>query len=153
MDETARFDREIRDFQRRLASEPQDLEEFSELDVRDNSALLGFPEGRELSSETTLSDILKYHTENLVVEVEGQPVEAGDLLANMILQGALRGRVTFLEGNVLHLPPKEWVKMVSWIYDRVDGKPGSSVKVESVEDSKLPVEYVNDWRRPNKTGD
>ena len=149
------YDKEIEEFQRRLRTDSSDQGELpasvssDELDVGAPGDLISLAAFRAQNNEISLSGLLKSQLETKLVTINGVEVTADDYLTYLVLQGALTGQVEFADESVRHLNPKDWLKLVAWVYDRVDGKSAQSIQVEAdLEKHGTTIEYVNNWRRP-----
>jgi len=103
------------------------------------------PEKRKAS--VRLSDILKYQFDQPFYNFEGEVITAKEYLGILIMRGALTGRVEFPDGRALILRPKEWLQLSQWVYDRIDGRPKQAVDFNDGNESKIQINYVNDWRK------
>lgn len=98
----------------------------------------GNPNGRPLKKRT-LTTILE-RAGNAKREVDGQPVAAKKLLGDLLWEAATTGKVTFpgtTEPKVLD--QQEWVGVVKFIYQHIDGPPKAELDVTSGGESIMVV--------------
>lgn len=102
---------------------------------------------------TSLTDILRA-TGNKKRRVRGMTVTGRKLLANLIWQAATEGEVKFPKGRVLKVKNlKDWHTIVSWLYDRVDGKPTEHTVIEdpqaeiTAEDLTQAMVELEKWKK------
>ena len=96
------------------------------------------PKNRSLSAilETALGKTFDY---------EGKRVNGKRILAEMLANAAITGRVRFpddTEDSVISI--KDWIGLVQWMYERVDGKPKQPLTGEGDEPFRILVSLIND---------
>lgn len=94
------------------------------------------PKGRPPKNKA-LTDMLEVSL-GRVVEVDGKRINGKRLLADMITSCLTTGRVKFPndeKDSIISIP--DWIGMVKWVYERVDGKP-----VQAVEGTGDDGEFV-----------
>jgi hypothetical protein len=62
------------------------------------------------------------------VDVDGKRVSGKKLLGRMLWDIATTGRTTMPDGSTLLLAPEDWVGLVKWIYQHIDGPPKSELE-------------------------
>lgn len=78
-------------------------------------------------------------------EYEGKRISGKRVLADMVSRAVITGRVRFPNDNEDSIiSVKDWIGLVEWIYERVDGKPKQPVSGDADDPLKILVEYVND---------
>lgn len=78
----------------------------------------------------------------------------GEWLANVIWELVTQGKTTLGTGKVIDITTaRDWLNLVSWLVERLDGKALQPIKVEeapeiivSVEDFKAAKEQLKKWR-------
>lgn len=100
------------------------------------------PNGRP-KKETALTDMLKValgHT----YPVGDRKISGKRILSDMVSRAVVTGRIRFpndSEESVISI--KDWLELVRWVYERVDGKPVQPVGGDS-ELGPIIVRMVND---------
>ena len=79
----------------------------------------GNPNGRP-PKQRALTEILE-KAGSKTVEVDGKGVARKRLIADMVMQAASTGVVTFPDATALRAEFKEWADFVKWIYTHIDG--------------------------------
>lgn len=109
----------------------------------------GNPNGRPKKGET-LTEILREHGQKKV-QVNKSTKTLNTHLAETIYMAAVRG-YRVIDGKRANLSPDTWVRLVEWLYDRVDGKPKEHIQVDEIgialtsEDFESAAEQLEDWR-------
>lgn len=94
------------------------------------------PKGRPPKNKA-LTDMLEASL-GRVLEVDGKRINGKRVLANLVVSCLTTGRVRFPnddKDSIVSIP--DWIGMVKWVYERVDGKP-----VQPVEGSGDDGEFV-----------
>lgn len=86
----------------------------------------GNPNGRP-KKDRALTQILET-VGALTVEGEGGKVARKRLLAAMLWDAAIKGRVTLLDGTELLFNTDDWLDAVQFIYKQVDGPPPAQLE-------------------------
>jgi hypothetical protein len=103
----------------------------------------GNPNGRP-PNERVLTKILE-RALSKTEERDGSRVARKRIMADMAAEAVINGKVTFPDGAVLELGPKEWVDFVQWVYKHVDGPPRQEVDMTSGgQPIEISVKLVND---------
>ena len=79
------------------------------------------------------------------VEVDGKKVSGKRVLADLITHAAVMGRVKFpgdTEESVISV--KDWIGLVQWVYDRVDGKPKQPLTGDEDDPLRIVVTMRDD---------
>lgn len=121
----------------------------------------GNPKGRPLR-DRALTAILE-RAGGKTVEVDGQRVSSRQLLARLVWQAIISGRVSLLVANdpvsvnvvqmdsaepvevpspILELDGKQWVELVKFVYSHVDGPPKAAIDVTTAGQPLQIVEMV-----------
>ena len=91
----------------------------------------GNPNGRPPGKEA-LTEILRFFADDQINFKPHTPrVEKKIWLARMIWDGLIQGKVKFPDGHTIKLKPNEWLDMVKWVHNRLDGIPRQSMDVTS----------------------
>lgn len=91
----------------------------------------GNPRGRPPKSRALTALLERAGGKKLVKSGSEKGVQARQLLAELVWDAAVTGKVQFEpEGEPQALPPKEWVTVVRFIYDQIDGPPPAAVAVD-----------------------
>ena len=67
-------------------------------------------------------------------EVDGKKISGKRVIADMVSKAAVTGRVKFpgdTEDSVISV--KDWIGLVQWVYERIDGKPKQPLTGEGDE--------------------
>jgi hypothetical protein len=105
----------------------------------------GNPSGRPPKSRA-LTEILE-RAGNVTVDVGAdRKVARKRILADLTWQLATTGSATFPDGVQLNLEPGDWLALLKFLYQHIDGPPKTELDVTSGGQPILKVEYVNDWR-------
>lgn len=107
----------------------------------------GNPKGRPPKNRA-LTAILE-RTGNVKREVKGKPVSAKRLLAQLLWEAATTGRVTFPdETDAKQLDQQEWIGVVKFVYQHIDGPPKAEVDITSDGEKVEGITYIKEVR-PN----
>lgn len=89
------------------------------------------PNGRPPNSRA-LTEILK-QTGNRTIEdkLTGKRQARKRILARLVWQLATEGKVVLPNGTGLELDPEDWIGLVKWIYQHIDGPPKSEMDLTS----------------------
>lgn len=79
----------------------------------------GNPNGRPVKNRAWTEILEK--AGGKTVEVDGKAVARKRLIADMVMQAASTGVVTFPDATALRAEFKEWADFVKWIYTHIDG--------------------------------
>lgn len=107
------------------------------------------PKGRPSKGET-LTEILREHGQKKV-QVNKSKKTLNTHLAETIYMAAVRG-YRVIDGKRANLSPDTWVRLVEWLYDRVDGKPKEHIQVDEIgialtsEDFESAAKQLKAWR-------
>lgn len=103
---------------------------------------------------SVLTEVLR---EKLFLELSLGPdiVQApSDVISAYLIQLALYGRVTILNGRTVILDTYTWLELLKWIYLRVDGAPVQTINRndDPTDDEKPPqkILYIPDNGRSNE---
>lgn len=100
------------------------------------------PNGRPPRNRS-LSLILETALEK-TFELDGKKISGKRIIAAMVSRAAVTGRVRFpgdTEDSVISV--KDWIGLVQWVYERIDGKPKQPISGDGEVPLKVLVEYVN----------
>jgi len=87
----------------------------------------GNPNGRPLGGEA-LTEILRFFADDQINFSPGtHRVEKKIILARMIWDSLIWGKVEFPDGRVIELEVNEWMNVVKWLYNRTDGMPPQAI--------------------------
>ena len=87
----------------------------------------GNPNGRP-TKESSLTYILGFFADDQInFEPGTHRVEKKIILARMIWDSLIWGKVEFPTGRVIELEANEWLNVVKWLYNRVDGMPPQAI--------------------------
>lgn len=95
----------------------------------------GNPAGRPQSGEA-LTEILRFFADDKINFTPGTRLTEKKIwLARMVWDGLVKGKVKFPDGRIIELESDEWLNMVKWIHNRLDGTPRQSMDVTSGNES------------------
>ena len=104
----------------------------------------GNPKGRP-PKHRALTNILE-RAGSKTVERDGKRISGKRLIAVCCWELAKTGETTLPGGKKLEVDDhKEWLDLVRFIYQHIDGPPKAELDVTTGGD-RLTIEYVNDWR-------
>ena len=103
----------------------------------------GNPSGRPPKNRA-LTEILTKAGSKTVADVDGKKRSSKRILGRMVWELLVDGKTILPNGSELILDPKDWVGLLKWVYQHIDGPAKAELAVES--DGTLKIEYVNDWR-------
>lgn len=101
------------------------------------------PNGRPPKNRS-LSTILEASL-GKTVHVNGKGVNGKRVLADMVAKAVTTGRVRFpedTEDSIISV--KDWIGLVQWVYERIDGKPKQPLTGEADEPLRILVSLQND---------
>ena len=78
-------------------------------------------------------------------ELDGKKISGKRIIATMVSRAAVTGRVRFpgdTEDSVISV--KDWIGLVQWVYERIDGKPKQPLTGEVNEPLRIRVSLQND---------
>lgn len=64
------------------------------------------------------------------------------LIAEMVLSGIVDGKIFFLDGREEQIGSNEWIGLVKWLYNHIDGPAPQQVQVSTPEGESLRIEDV-----------
>jgi hypothetical protein len=103
----------------------------------------GNPKGRP-PKERALTSILE-KAGSKTLEYEGKRISSKRLVARLVWSGSTTGKLAFPDGNTIELTYDDWIELVKFIYQHIDGPPKAELDVTSGGE-RLIIQYVNDWR-------
>ena len=74
------------------------------------------------------------------VDINGDKVSGKRLLARLLWEGATTGIVTFAADRTYALPVDQWVGLVRFLYQQVDGPPKQDIEVAGIVTHVIEVE-------------
>ncbi len=101
------------------------------------------PNGRPPKNRT-LSTLLETAL-GKTVEYDGRRVNGKRVLAELVSKAITTGRLRFpedTEDSVISV--RDWIGLVQWVYDRVDGKPKQPLTGDDDEPLRILVSLQND---------
>ena len=90
------------------------------------------PQGRPKRGQALTEILAAYGA--VPVARGGQPEQpAKHILAQLVWSAVLTGEVELPDGRVRTLNTQEWIDVVKWLYERVDGPPARTLQAADVE--------------------
>lgn len=114
----------------------------------------GNPVGRT-GGEETLTKLLREYGEK--VKRGGETLPLKQHLAETVYTAIIQG-YRVVEGEKIILNDGAWVKLLTWLYDRVDGKPTENLQISSPEveitseDMAQAMEELEEWKKRRGNG-
>ena len=112
----------------------------------------GNPKGRPSGKFQTLTEILREYGEKKR-EFGGKTLPLKKHLAETVYTAIIQG-YRVVEGEKIILNDAAWVKLVEWLYDRVDGKPTQNLQISSIpevevtaEDMAMAMGELAEWKK------
>lgn len=104
----------------------------------------GNPNGRP-PKEQSLTHILSIVAEETSNLTPGSPkqYQYKEILAHYIWQAAVFGKFRFRDGRLVAFEGDDWLKLVKWLYDRIDGLPRASVGLSGEDGGAIPIQLFN----------
>ena len=90
----------------------------------------GNPAGKPPKSRA-LTEILEAAGNKTLADADGKKVARKRLLAQLLWEVATTGKATFPDGRVLEVAPVDYLTVVKFLYQHIDGPPKSEVDVTS----------------------
>lgn len=110
------------------------------------------PAGRP-KKEATLTAALR-EAGNKKRRVGKMTISQRKLLAKLIWQAATEGKIKFPKGQTLEvISIKDWFTIISWLYDRVDGKATENIQINepeaeiTAEDLTVAMAELEKWKK------
>jgi hypothetical protein len=91
----------------------------------------GNPNGRPLKNRALTTILEQAGNRTILDATTGKAHARKRILARLVWQLATEGKVTLPNNANLVLDPADWIGLVKWIYQHVDGPPKSEVDVTS----------------------
>lgn len=114
----------------------------------------GNPKGRPAGKAESLTGILREYGEKKK-KLNGSTLPLKVHLAETVYTAIIQG-YRLVEGEKITLNDAAWVKLLEWLYDRVDGKPSQDFKISSPEveltseDMAAAMEELAKWEKHAK---
>ena len=103
----------------------------------------GNPKGRPPKNRA-LTELLEAAGEKTIQYNGGKYKTARKrIIADLAWSLATTGEAELPGGKKLKLDPKDWMSLVKWIYQHIDGAPRSEVDLQTDGSMKVIVEYAN----------
>jgi hypothetical protein len=100
------------------------------------------PNGRP-KKDTALTDMLKVSL-GKTQDYEGKKVSGKKILAELVSKAVITARVKFPnDESESIISIKDWIELIKWVYERVDGKPVQPIGGDDTFGS-IVVKIVND---------
>jgi len=107
----------------------------------------GNPNGRPLKNRA-LTKLLE-SAGNVTVEVKGQEKKTARkrIIAESIWELVTNGKATLPDGTLLEVEPSDWLGLVKWIYNHIDGPPKAEMDITSAGEKIKGYALVSpdDW--------
>lgn len=86
------------------------------------------------------------------MERDGKKTARKRIVASLAWELLTAGQAVLPNGKTLVLDPQDWLGLLKWVYQHIDGPPKSEIDVTSGNE-RISITYVNDWRTQQDTGD
>ncbi len=105
----------------------------------------GNPSGRPKRGRA-LTEILALKAEKTWI-VDGKEVPAKEIIAELVVGSLVTGKVSFVDPDerTLKVSSADWISMIKWFYQHVDGDAGKNVTVDGGI-----VQLAWPWERPGE---
>lgn len=102
----------------------------------------GNPSGRK-PKVRALTEILE-KAGAATVEINGSKISGKRLIARLLWEAAMTGRATFPDERTLEISPQDWIAIVKFFYQQIDGPPKD---VGTMDNPIHNVDWsVDQWR-------
>jgi len=78
------------------------------------------------------------------LDVDGKRISGKRLLGRMLWDIATTGRTAMPDGSTLLLAPEDWVGLVKWIYQHIDGPPKAEMEITGADGAPIALRWVGD---------
>jgi hypothetical protein len=109
----------------------------------------GNPNGRPRKIKS-LTEILARELAKTIPDGEDRRVAVKRFMAMKVTEALTTGKITIADGKFYDLEPNEWVDLLKWSYNRVDGLPRQPTEHSGPDGGPLIIKWV-DPVDPNET--
>lgn len=91
----------------------------------------GNPNGRPLKNRALTTILEQAGNKTVLDKATDKRAARKRILARLVWQLATEGKVILPNGTGLELDPEDWIGLVKWIYQHIDGPPKSEMDLTS----------------------
>lgn len=103
----------------------------------------GNPNGRPRKLKT-LTEILAQELAKTIQNGEEHRVAVKRFMAIRVAEAITKGTITLTDNKQHELTPNEWVDLVKWAYNRVDGMPKQATELSGPDAGPIQIQVVYD---------
>lgn len=103
----------------------------------------GNPSGRKPKGRA-LTEILQKAGASTVI-VNGEKITGKRLVAQLLWQIATTGKARFPDGRALEIAPQDWLAIVKFLYQHIDGPPKAELEVTGKDGGPVELSIVKGY--------